>query len=119
MQKLLKPFTALKTKPGYTIFAGMMVILFSSWIVLDQAKSEVDFVGDGYEIRIQTESDIVRELLDDLGVDACGYDEITHGEIEAIVEVMVIGFEKADNVLLAIEFGTQEDHCTAVIVGHF
>ena|SRR5699024_3004665 len=119
MQKLLKPFSAFKTKTGYTVFAGIMVVLFSSWMVFDQAKTEVVFAADGDEETIKTDRETVGELLADLGVDVSDYDELSHGENEAIVDGMEIRFEKANKVLLTIDGDTEEYHSTAVTVGQF
>src|SRR5699024_11547148 len=119
MQKLLKPFSAFKTKTGYTVFAGIMVVLFSSWMVFDQAKTEVVFAADGDEETIKTDRETVGELLAELGVDVSDYDELSHGEDEAIVDGMEIRFEKANKVLLTIDGDTEEYHSTAVTVGQY
>src|SRR5699024_9283417 len=80
---------------------------------------EVVFAADGDEETIKTDSDTVGELLDDLGVDVSDYDELSHGENEAIVDGMEIRFEKANKVLLTIDGDTEEYHSTAVTVGQF
>src|SRR5699024_3705888 len=61
----------------------------------------------------------VGELLEDLGIDVNKYDELSHGENEAIVDGMEIRFEKANEIQLTIDGKTEEYHTTAITVGQF
>jgi len=119
MQNFLKPLSAMTTKTGYTVVAGILVIMFSTWVFLDATKSEVVFADDGDVQTIKTDSATVGELLEDLGVDVNQYDELSHGENEAIVDGMEIRFEKANKVQLTIDAETEEYHTTAITVGQF
>src|SRR5699024_3617691 len=80
---------------------------------------EVVFADDGDVQTIKTDSATVGELLEDLGVDVNQYDELSHGENEAIVDGMEIRFEKANKVQLTIDAETEEYHTTAITVGQF
>lgn len=119
MRRLLKPFTAANLKVSYSVVAGLLVIIFSTWLILDTMKSEVVFAADGEVQTIKTDSDTVGELLDDLGIDVGKYDELSHGENEAIVDGMEIRFKKANHILLTIDDKTKEYQTTAITVGQF
>src|SRR5699024_1286390 len=119
MQNFLKPLSAMTTKTGYTVVAGILVIMFSTWVFLDATKSEVVFADDGDVQTIKTDSATVGELLEDLGIDVNKYDELSHGENEAIVDGMEIRFEKANEIQLTIDGKTEEYHTTAITVGQF
>lgn len=119
MQNFLKPFSALTTKLGYTVVAGILVAIFSTWVFFDAAKVEVAFATDGEVKTVKTNTDTVGELLEDLGIDVGKYDELSHGENAAIMDGMEIRFEKANDVLLTIDGETETYHTTAITVGKF
>lgn len=119
MQIFLRPLSAIKSKSGYTICAGMLVIIFSTLFVLDASKTEVVFAADGDVQRVKTDTATVGELLEDLGIDVGRYDELSHGKETEIVDGMEIRFETANQILLTIDGETEEFHSTAITVGQF
>src|SRR5699024_9553936 len=119
MRNFLKPLSALTTKTGFSILAGALVIIFSTWVFFDAAKAEVVFATDGEEQTVKTDMETVGELLEDLGIDVGKYDELSHGKNAAIVDGMEIHFEKANEVLLTIDGKTEGYHTTAITVGQF
>lgn len=119
MQTFLRPLSALKTKTGYSVLAGMLVIIFSAWLVLDASKAEVVLAADGDVQTVKTDTATVGELLEDLGIDVGIYDELSHEKGTQIVDGMEIRFETANEILLTIDGETEEFNSTAITVGQF
>src|SRR5690625_4986635 len=119
MQKILKPFLAVKTKSGYSILTATVVAFVSLWVLFDATKAEVVIAADGDVQVVKTHNTTVGDLLDELGFKVGQHDELSHEESDKIVDGMKIHFKSANEVLLTVDGDTTTYHTTALTVGKF
>lgn len=119
MRFLLKQFPADKKKLVISTIGVLALILFTSIIVFETTKAEVRLTINGEQKTIHTHLHTVNELLEEEGIVASEYDDLSHPLDTEIKDGMALDYRAAKQITLNIDGKTNTYYSTAQTVGAF
>ncbi|WP_010648975.1 G5 and 3D domain-containing protein [Oceanobacillus massiliensis] len=111
MRIFSKLMPASKMKLVISGIGVMALLVFSGFVLFEATKAEVVFAKDGKEQTVNTHTNTVEGLLDELGITVGEHDVLSHDLEQLIENGMKINYDAAKEVVVSID-GKEETYYT-------
>ncbi|WP_337017546.1 ubiquitin-like domain-containing protein [Oceanobacillus massiliensis] len=111
MRIFSKLMPASKMKLVISGIGVMALLVFSGFVLFEATKAEVVFAKDGKEQTVNTHTNTVEGLLDELGITVGEHDVLSHDLEQLIESGMKINYDAAKEVVVSID-GKEETYYT-------
>ncbi|WP_099158909.1 G5 and 3D domain-containing protein [Virgibacillus ndiopensis] len=119
MKIISKLLPASKKKLVISSIGVLALVVFSSLLLFEATKAEVDLTENGEKRTVKTHANTVGELLADLGIDVGKHDALSVNVDAKIEDGMKLNYEKAKQVIVSIDGKEKEYFTTLDTVGDF
>ncbi|AXI07533.1 DUF348 domain-containing protein [Oceanobacillus sp. 143] len=119
MRIISKLLPASKMKLVISVLGVFVLVLFSGLVLFEATKAEVVISNNGEKQTIDTHTNTVGELLNEVGIVVSEHDILSHNKDGAIKNGMTIDYESAKQIILTIDGKDDTYYTTADTVGDF
>jgi len=119
MQRISKLLPASKKTLVISSVGVVALVLFSSFIMFEATKAEVNLTEDGEEKTVETHANTVEELLEQERITVEEHDVLSHSGNTAITNGMDINYQQANQIIVTIDDENHTYYTTLHTVGEF
>src|SRR5690625_6874 len=119
MQRISKLLPASKKTLVISSVGVVALVLFSSFIMFEATKAEVNLAEDGEEKTVKTHANTVEELLEQEGITVEDHDALSHSGNTAITNGMDINYQQAKQIIVTIDDEDHTYYTTLHTIGEF
>src|SRR5690625_392006 len=119
MQRISKLLPASKKTLVISSVGVVALVLFSSFMMFEATKAEVNLTEDGEEKTVKTHANTVVELLEQEGITVGEHDALSHSGNTAITNGMNINYQQANQIIVTIDDKDHTYYTTLHTVGEF